>query len=329
MSTIAPTLEAFFTDRLRRERHASEHTVAAYRDTFRLLVGFAERRTHRAPSKLGFDDLDVDTITAFLDHLEAERHNSIRTRNARLAAIRSFFRYAARRDVEHAALIQRVLAIPEKRYVRTDVSFLEADEVDALLGVVDTSTTHGRRDRALLQLAVQSGLRVSELTGLNCSDVVLGTGPFVHCVGKGRKERITPLSKETAATLRAWLAERDGTPEDPLFASRRGERLGRAGVARLLDKYVALATTRCPSLSNKNVSPHVLRHTAAMRLLQAGIDTSVIALWLGHESIDTTMTYVHADLELKERALSRTTPIGSPPGRFQPTDELLAFLEAL
>lgn len=329
MSAIAPTLEAFFSDRLVRERHASRHTIAAYRDTFRLLVCFVECHGNRAPSELRFEDLDVATVSAFLDHLEHERHNAIRTRNARLAAIRSFYRYAARRHVEHAELIQRVLAIPQKRYVRNDVAFLEPEEVDALLAAPDGSHFLGRRDRAILQLAVESGLRVSELTGLACADVVLRHGPFVRCVGKGRKERVTPLSRTTAAAMEEWLRERDGGPDDPLFVTRRGERLGRAGVARLLDKHVGTAARQCPSLATKTVSPHVLRHTAAMRLLRAGVDTSVIALWLGHESVDTTMVYVHANLALKQQALDRTVPVGAPPGRFKPTDALLAFLEAL
>ncbi len=329
MSALAPTLEAFFTDRLLRERHASPHTVAAYRDTFRLLVCFVEQRARTAPSALGFEDLDVGTITAFLDHLEDERGNSVRTRNARLAAIRSFYRYASRRHVEHAQLIQRVLAIPQKRFSRTDVSFLDDMEVDVLLAVPDQSTFLGRRDRSILQLAIQTGLRVSELTGLTCGDIVLATGPFVHCLGKGRKERVTPLSKETAATMRSWMRERAGASDAPLFVTGQGEPLGRAGVARLLARHVKVAAQTCPSLETKTVSPHVLRHTAAMRLLQAGVDTSVIALWLGHESVETTMVYVHANLALKQRALDRTTPVGSPPGRFRPTDQLLAFLEAL
>jgi integrase/recombinase XerD len=329
MSAIAPTLEAFFTDRLVREKKVSSHTVAAYRDTFRLLVCFAERRAKKAPSALQFEDLNATAIAEFLEHLECERHNSVRTRNARLAAIRSFYRYAARRNVEHAELIQRVLAIPQKRYLRTDVSYLDDKEVEALLVAPDDSTFLGRRDRAILQLAVQTGLRVSELTSLTCADIVFGNGAFVHCIGKGRKERVTPLTKETVATLRSWTRERAGAPDAALFVSAQGDALGRAGVARLLAKHVRTASKTCASLQTKTVSPHVLRHTAAMRLLHAGVDTSVIALWLGHESVETTMVYIHADLALKERALARTAPVGSPPGRFQPTDQLLAFLEAL
>lgn len=328
MSAIAPTLQAFFTDRLVREKNASPHTVTAYRDTFRLLVCFAEREQGRPPSRLRFEDLDVALITAFLDYLERERHNSIRSRNARLAAIRSFYRFAARRHVEHAELIARVLAIPQKRFVQGDVAFLNNDEVKALLAAPDDSIL-GRRDRALLQLAIQTGLRVSELTSLSCDDLVLGSAAYVHCVGKGRKERSTPLSKETVGTLRAWLRERPGVERGPLFTTTRGEPIGRAGVARLLTKHVVQAAATCPSLRHKRVSPHVLRHTAAMRLLGAGVDTSVIALWLGHESLDTTLVYVHADLALKEKALERTAPVGTTPGRFRPTDDLLAFLEAL
>jgi len=329
MSALAPTLEAFFTERLVRERRASSHTIAAYRDTFRLLVCFAEHRTRRAPSALRFEELDATFISSFLDYLESERHNTIRTRNARLAAIHSFYRFAARRHVEHAELIRRILAIPTKRFMRADVSFLNDEEVEALLNAPDESNFLGRRDRALLLLAIQTGLRVSELTSLTCGDIVFGTGAHVHCVGKGRKERITPLTKETIAVLRAWMVERNGAGADPLFITNRGEPLGRAGVARMLDKHIRTAAKTCVSLESKHVSPHVLRHTAAMRLLQAGVDTTVIALWLGHESLDTTLVYIHADLALKERALARTAPIGTLPGRFRPTDELLAFLEGL
>jgi len=329
MTALAPTLEAFFTDRLARQRHASPHTVAAYRDTFRLLVGFAQTRTAKAPSQLDLGDLDAPLIGAFLDHLERERHNSVRTRNARLAAVHSLFGYAALRHPEHAALIARVLAIPVKRHERALVTFLTEAEVDALLAAPDRTRWRGRRDHALLVVTIQCGLRVSELTGLTCADIHLGSGAHLLCHGKGRKERATPLTKTTVGIVRAWLAERHAQPADPLFATSRGTPLSRDAVAKLLAKYVAVARDTCPSLRNKAVSPHVLRHTSAMQLLRAGVDTTVIALWLGHEQVDTTAIYLHADLAIKERAIARTAPPHTTSGRYRATDSLLAFLDGL
>lgn len=329
MSALAPTLQAFFTERLARQRHASPETIAAYRDALRLLVGFASQQVGQQPSQLDIADLDAALIAGFLDHLEHERRNSVRTRNARLAAVHSLFRYAALRHPEHAALIQRVLAIPPKRFDRALVSFLSRLEVDALLASPDRSTWTGRRDHALLLVAIQTGLRASELTGLTRGDVHLGSGPHVSCRGKGRKDRITPFTTGTVAALRVWLAERTGGPADPLFPTRRGRPLSRDALERRLAKYATLAARTCPSLRTKRISAHVLRHTAAMQLLHAGIDTSVIALWLGHEHVDTTQIYLHADLALKERALARTTPPNTAPGRYRPPDSLLAFLESL
>jgi integrase/recombinase XerD len=329
MSALAPTLQAFFTDRLTRERHASPHTLAAYRDTMRLLLAFAEQHIAKRPSQLELDDLDAELVGAFLDHLERERGNSVRTRNARLAAIHSLFRFAALQHPEHAAVIQRVLAIPVKRFHRADITYLTEPEVDALLAAPDRATWTGRRDHTLLLLAVQTGLRASELTALNCGDLHLGTGAHVSCHGKGRKDRATPLTAGTVASLRTWLDERRGQPSDPLFPTSRGRRLSRDALERRLAKYVAIASAAERSLDEKRVTLHVLRHTAAMRLLQAGVDTTVIALWLGHESVDTTQIYLHAHLALKERALARTAPPDSPPGRYRPPDSLLAFLEGL
>jgi len=329
MSALAPTLQSFFTERLLTQRRASPNTVASYRDTFRLLLGFAQRRTGTTPSKLQLEDLDAVLIGAFLEHLERERHNSVRTRNTRLAAVHSLFAYAALRHPEHAALIQRVLAIPAKRTDRPLVSFLTHDEVDALLSAPDRDTWVGRRDHALLLVAVQTGLRVTELTSLTCADVDLGTGAHLRCHGKGRKERITPLTTQGCGVLRVWLAERRGDPCDPLFPSRRRGPLSRDGVALLVAKHAGAATQRCPSLGGKTVSPHVLRHTCAMSLLAVGVDISVIALWLGHEGVETTQIYLHADLAIKERALAKTTPPNSTPGRYRPPDTMLAFLEAL
>jgi site-specific recombinase XerD len=329
MSTLAPTIEAFFTQRLATQRDASSHTIAAYRDALRLLLIFAQDRIGKPPSQLDVADLDAGLVTAFLTWLETDRGNSVTTRNARLTAIRSLFRYAALRHPEHAGLIQRVLAIPSKRHEQTMVCFLISEEVDTLLAAPDRTSWYGRRDHALLTLAVQTGLRVSELTRLTRSDLHLGTGAYVRCLGKGRKQRVTPLTSQTVAVLKAWLRERAGNPADPLFPSRRNRPLSSDAVAWLLTKHVAAATRRCPSLAGKNVTPHVLRHTAAMRLLQAGVDTSVIALWLGHESVQTTQIYLHADLALKEQALARTAPPETTPGRYRPPDKLLAFLEAL
>ena len=329
MSALAPVMEGFFTERLIGQRRASAHTVASYRDTFRLLLGFAHDRTGKAPSKLSLEDLDAALVGAFLDHLERERHNSVRTRNNRLAAIHSLFAYAALRHPEHAALIQRVLAIPAKRMDRQLVCFLTSDEVDALLAAPDRDTWIGRRDHALLLVAIQTGLRVSELTALTCGDLELGTGAHLRCHGKGRKERITPLTAEACAVLRVWLAERRGDTPDTVFPSRRGGPLSSDAVAVLVARHARAAGSQCPSLVTKTVTPHVLRHTCAMSLLAVGVDTSVIALWLGHEGVETTQIYLHADLAIKERALARTAPTGTPPGRYRPPDTLLAFLEGL
>jgi integrase/recombinase XerD len=329
MSAVAPTIEAFFTQRLVAQRDASPRTIAAYRDTLRLLLAFAYDRTGIPPSQLDISDVDAALIGAFLDHLERERGNSVRTRNARLAAIRSLFGYAALRHPEHAELIQHVLAIPTKRTTHRDVCFLHPAEIDALLAAPDTNTWIGRRDHALLVLLIQTGLRVSELTALLCGGIHLGVGAHVRCHGKGRKDRATPLTAQTVQVLRAWQHEHGDHPASPLFPSRRGGPLGIDAVEWLVAKHAATATATCPSLNYKTVTPHVLRHTAAMQLLNAGVDTSVIALWLGHESVATTQIYLHADLGLKERALARTTPPNTKPGRYRPPDQLLAFLEAL
>jgi integrase/recombinase XerD len=328
VSALAPTLEAFFSERLVKQRRVSPHTLASYRDAFKLLLTFAKDRTGIAPSALRIEDLDAELVGAFLSHLERARGNSPRTRNVRLAAIHSLFRYAALIHPECSAHIERVLAIPSKRCERALVSFLTDEEIEALLNAPDRSTALGRRDHALLLLAVQSGLRVSELVALRRGDVVFGAGPHVRCTGKGRKERVTPLTKSTTATLRAWMNECGGEADEPLFASSHGS-LTRYAVSVLVTRHVVRAAQHCPSLRTKRVTPHVLRHSAAMRLLRAGVDTSVIALWLGHESAETTQIYLHADLALKEKALNRTTPLGVAPGRYRPSDSLLAFLEAI
>lgn len=329
MTALAPTLQSFFTERLLRQRQVSPATVAAYRDTFRLLLGYLTTHTGTAPSALRIEDLDAPAIAAFLDHLESERHNSARTRNARLAAVRSLFHYAAVHHPEAAAVIARVLAIPQKRYDKTTVAFLTAVEVDALLAAPDPDRWEGRRDQTLLTVVVQTGLRVSELTGLDCGDITVGTGAHLRCEGKGRKQRAVPLTASTVAVVRNWLAERAGLPADPLFCTRTGRRLSRDAVERRVTLHATTAAQQCPSLRDKRLTPHVLRHTAAMTLLHAGVDTSVIALWLGHEDLRSTQMYLHADLAIKEQALARTTPASVTPGRYRPPDPLLAFLENL
>ncbi len=329
MTALAPTLQAFFTDRLIRQRNASAHTIAAYRDTLRLLLAYAADQAGVPPSRLDMAELDAPMIGAFLDHLEHERGNSVRTRNARLAAVHSLFRFAALHHPEHAASIARVLAIPPKRGDQALVTYLTDAEVDALLGAPDLDTWTGRRDHALLVLALQTGLRISELISLNCNDVHLETGAHVHCTGKGRKERATPLTTLTVQVLRIWLTERAGRPHDPLFPTRTGARLSPDAIEHRLTQHLRVATAACPTLTTKHVTMHTLRHTAAMRLLHAGIDISVIALWLGHEQAETTQIYLHADLALKEQALARTKPPDAAPGRYKPPDTLLAFLEAL
>jgi len=322
-------LQAFFIDRLISQRNASPHTIVGYRDSFRLLLRFAEERLGRQPSALAIEDLDTPFIAEFLNHLEEQHGNTARTRNARLAAIHSFFKYVALSEPAYADLCRRVLAIPAKRYERKLIEFLTPSEVDAILNAPDTTTWIGRRDRALLLLAVQTGLRVSELIGLHLEDIVLGTMAHVRCQGKGRKERCTPLRGEAIPVMKAWLRASPNTPLAPLFPSTRGGHLSRDAVEHLVAKHCRAAQRCCPSLRRKNVTPHVLRHTLAMDLLQHGIDRSVIALWLGHESPETTQMYLHADLSLKQKALDRTTPTDVKPGRYRPDDELLAFLESL
>jgi site-specific recombinase XerD len=329
MSLLAPTLQAFFSERLQRQRQASPHTIIAYRDALRLLLVFAAARTGTQPSRLDLDDLDAPLVGAFLDHLEHERGNSARTRNARLAAIHSLYRFAALRHPEHAAVIQRVLAIPPKRFDRALITYLTEPEIEALLAAPDPRAWVGRRDHTLLLLAIQTGLRASELIGLRCGDLHLGSGAHLSCHGKGRKDRVTPLTSGTVTVLTSWLKERAGQPGDPVFPSSRGRPLSRDALEHRLAAYLPIAARSCPSLVGKRVTMHVLRHTTAMRLLHAGVDTTVIALWLGHESVETTQIYLHTDLALKERALAKTTPPTSIPGRYRPPDSTLAFLEAL
>lgn len=322
-------LQRFFTERLLRQLGASAHTVAGYRDTFRLLLSFTQARLGRAPSQIQLEDLDASFLGQFLDHLECDRHNRTRTRNTRLTALRSFFRYVALAEPAYALHCQRVLAIPGKRYQRGPVEFLSEKEAAALLAAPEPSRWIGRRDRALLLVAVQTGLRNSELISLRRQDVELGTGAHTRCLGKGRKMRCTPLRPDVAEVLASWLSEQNGDPNSPVFPNSRGRALSPDAVQRLVSRHAAAARRACPSMVGKTVTPHTLRHTAAMDLLSRGVDLTVIALWLGHESTETTQIYLHADMALKERALAHASPCGIPPDRFRPTDSLLAFLEAL
>jgi integrase/recombinase XerD len=322
-------LESFFTKRLIAQRRASPHTIGSYRDTFRLLLQFAVKRLGKAPSALALEDLNAPFLGTFLDELESTRANGARSRNLRLTAIRSFFRYAALESPQHSGLIQRVLVIPNKRQPRPLVGFLTRSEIDALLLAPDRDTWLGRRDHALLLTAVQTGLRLAEITSIRQQDVCLGTGAHVRCEGKGRKERCTPLAKSTVAVLTAWIRDQGEDGTRILFPSARGGRLSADAVQHLVAKYAAVAQKTCPSLTDKRLSPHVLRHTTAMELLQAGVDRTLIALWLGHESVETTQIYLDANLGMKEEILSKTTPINAKAGRYQPDDDLLAFLKNL
>jgi site-specific recombinase XerD len=328
-TSFAPLLERFFTQRLMQQRQASPHTISSYRDTFRQFLKFTEQRLRKPPSRLSFEQVDAPLIVAFLDDLEKRQGVSIRSRNLRLTAIHSFFRYAAFEAPAHSAQIQRVLAIPSKRFNRTLVHFLTRPEVDALLAAPDQHTWSGRRDHAFLLVAVQTGLRLSEMTGLKREDLILGAGAHLRVIGKGRKERCTPIAKSTRAVLKAWLREPQRGHGEVLFPSAKGEPLSVHGVQYLLTKHRVAASKVCPSLTQKRVTVHRLRHTMAMDLLQAGVDRSVIALWLGHESVETTQIYLEATLAMKERALAKTSPPHRRPGRYQPGDQLLGFLNSL
>jgi site-specific recombinase XerD len=328
-TSLAPLLERFFTQRLMQQRQASPHTISSYRDTFRLLLTFAQQRLHTPPARLTFEAIDAPLVVAFLDHLEKQRRVSVRSRNLRLTAIHSFFRYVAFEAPAHAAQIQRALAIPSKRFTRTLVRFLTRPEVEALLAAPDQRTWFGRRDHAFLLTAVQTGLRLSELTGLTRDDVTLGIGAHVRVIGKGRKERCTPLAKPTVAVLKRWLREPPRGDGQVLFPNARGTRLSPDGVHYLLVKQCTAAAKACPSLKDKHVTVHVLRHTMALDLLQAGVDRSVIALWLGHESVETTQIYLEATLAMKEQALARTQALNGKTGRYRPGDQLLGFLNSL
>lgn len=327
--TFAPLLQGFFTERLLQQQGASAHTVASYRDTFRILLGFASERLHKAPSRLTMEDLTPAFLGEFLRHLEIDRGNAIRTRNGRLSALRAFFRFVTMAEPALALQCQQVLAVPAKRYEHTAVAFLDEPEAAALVAAPDTRKWIGRRDRVLLQVAIQTGLRNTEITSLRWQDVAFGVGGHVRCLGKGRKTRCTPLCPDVAKALQYWFSEQNGTPASPVFPSSKGGPLSPDALQRLVSRHVKAASELCPTLARKHVTPHTLRHTAAMDLLRRGVDLSVIALWLGHESSETTQIYLHADMGIKEKALAHGTADGLVPGRYQPPDALLAFLEGL
>ena len=327
--SLSPLLQRFFTDRLFGQLGASSYTVASYRDTFRLLLRFAAERLKREPSELRIEELDASFLGKFLEHLEVVRHNCPRTRNNRLSALHAFFRYVTLSEPSLALHCQRVLAIPSKRYERGPVEFLTEEETAAIMAAPNQGTWIGRRDRALLLVAVQTGLRNSEITSLRRQDVEFSAGPHVRCLGKGRKTRCTPLRPDVAAVLKEWLSEQDGDPRDPVFPNSHGKRLSSDAIQRLVARHVATARQACPSLTGKTVTPHSLRHTMAMDMLRRGVDLSVIALWLGHESMETTQIYLHADMGLKEQALAHATSSGIAPDRYCPSDPLITFIESL
>jgi len=322
-------LQAFFTERLARQQQASQHTLGSYRDTFRLLLEFAQLHLKKPPSSLLLEDLNAPLISSFLDYLEKNRKIGPRSRNQRLAAIRSFYRYISFEAPELSATINRVLAIPSKKYNRAIIEFLSKAEIEFLLAAPNRKLWIGRRDHCLMLLAIQTGLRVSELINLRRQDIVLGSGAHVRCMGKGRKERCTPLTKQTGKILKCWIQENRATPSDPLFPTSTGKQMSSDTVQHFLGNYSRVAAIKCPSLNSKRISPHVLRHTTAIQLLQSGVDCSVIALWLGHESVETTQIYLDANLTMKEEILKKTAPIRTRGGRYKTDDKLLAFLKGL
>jgi integrase/recombinase XerD len=329
VSTLSAYLQRFFTERLVAQLKASPNTIISYRDTFRLLLRYAAHQRKKPPTMLQIADVDVDLVSRFLSDLEKARGNGARSRNTRLAAIRSFFKYVSVNEPQLIHHCQRVLSMPAKRYIKRAIDYLSREEIEALIAAPDVSTWHGRRDRAMLVLALQTGLRVTELITLTCGDIAVGSGAHVRCIGKGRKERTTPIRRDSVKLIRDWLGERRGQPGDPLFISNRGARLSRDAIEGMVRRHVETASKKCPSLLGKRISPHVLRHSAAMQLLHSGVDRTVIALWLGHESVETTQMYIHADMKLKEDAIAKTQPIDTKHGRYRPSDKLLAFLEAL
>lgn len=329
MNALATSLQTYFTIFARTQRDLSANTISSYRDTWRMLLKYLASTLTVPADALDFDVITATNITGFLDHLEHERGNSARTRNARLTAIRSVLGRALPDHPEHAATITQVLAIPPKRTTRAVIEFLTPDEVDALLAAPDTTTWTGRRDRAILVLTVQTGLRISEIRSLTRDDIQLGTGPHVACAGKGRRQRVTPLTRATVATMTDYLDERAAQPGTVLFCGPHGQCLSRDALEHRLAKHLITATSRCPSLAGKHVTMHTLRHTAAMNLLNAGVDIAVIALWLGHADTHSTDVYLHADMAIKQAAIDRTRPPDVSPGAYRPEPDILAWLTSL
>ncbi|XUP60971.1 site-specific integrase (plasmid) [Allorhizobium sp. Av2] len=328
--SFATLLQSFFIDHLRQQRAVSTCTVAAYRDTFKLFLAYAQKATGKLPTDLSLADLNAETVLAFLDHLERDRGNSARSRNARLSAIRSFLKYAAHEDLTAIGVIERCLAIPQKRHDKPVLGYLTRPEMEAIIGAPDSRTWAGRRDRALFALLYNTGARVSEAIGLRVGDVVLEVSPVAHLFGKGRKRRSVPLWKETAKTLRQWVTHLENTaPDAYLFPSKAGGQISRSNVTHRLGLAVAAASHEVPSLAKKTISPHTFRHTTAMHLLQSGVNITVIALWLGHEDPSTTHIYMEADLAMKTAALNRLQPISAAAERYRPPDQLMAFLQSL
>ncbi len=327
--TFSTLIQNFFTDRLYNQMEASPHTISSYRDTFKLLLKFVNEKTGKTPTKLSIDNIDAKMIGDFLDYIEDARKNSARSRNTRLAAIRSFFKFVAINEPAYMLHCQRILGIPSKRYIKRNIEFLNETEMQALLNAPNTSTWIGRRDHAILTVALQTGLRASELVNLQCKDIVLEVGAHVTCVGKGRKQRSTPFRSKTVEIMKNWLKECRGSNHDPLFPTMRKTKMSRDALEHLVKRHIKTATENCSSLVGKQVTPHVLRHSTAMNLLRHGVDQTVIALWLGHESLETTQIYMHADMELKEKALEKMSQPDSKYGRYKPDDDLLSFLESI
>lgn len=327
--TFAPLLQAYFIEYLMQQRAVSPQTISSYRDTFRLLLEFIHQHLGKEASDVSLNDIDAKLVLAFLTHLEVDRHNSVRTRNARLVTLRSFLKYAAHKDISALAVIQSTLAIPMKRFDKKLVGFLSRDEIQSLLDAPDTSTWCGQRDRVLLATMYNTGARVSEIIGLRVSDIVFGQTPYVHILGKGRKERTVPLWRTTTMQIKHWLPQIGASPDQRLFPNRSGQAMTRSNVTDRLKHVIVSAGVQCPHLLSRAISPHVIRHSTAQHLLQSGVDLTVIALWLGHESPVTTHMYMQADLTMKERALNTLQPPNTKAMRYRPPDRLLQFLESL
>lgn len=329
MNALATSLQTYFTTFAHTQRDLSDNTINSYRDTWRMLLKYLTATLGVPADALDFDAVTATNVTGFLDHLEQERGNSAKTRNTRLTAIRSVLSRALPDHPEHAATITQVLAIPPRRTARPVIEFLTPAEVNALLAAPDRQTWTGRRDHALLTMTVQTGLRISEVCSLTCDDIHLGTGPHIACTGKGRRQRITPLTRTTVTTMKPYLAERSTRPGAALFCGPHGQPLSRDALEHRLAKHLATATTTCPSLAAKHITMHALRHTAAMNLLAAGVDAAVIALWLGHADTHSTDAYLHADMAIKQAAIDRTRPPDVKPGIYQPEPDILTWLTSL